>query len=112
MADDEGGSREGDGGQDRYGEEPEGTMPMRALAAMGIAEDVDVEDVDGAGGGREVGGELADEGGLAGAVGAEEAEDDAWWDVEVDGVVGEDTGLVAFGEAADLDGGHGVIVAG
>ncbi len=80
------------GGQ-RHGQlvQGRGLLPEvadEARGALGVADEVVAEELDGALVGAEQAGELADEGGLAGAVGAEEAEDLAAPDVEVDAVAG------------------------
>ena len=76
-----------------------------------IAGEFEVEDANGAVLRRDQRGEDAEEGGFAGAIGAEEGEDFAGVDVE--GEIGEGGALaVGMGEVGDGDGGRqGVVVA-
>jgi len=75
-----------------------------ALDFDGVGEEVLTEDLDGAGGGREEAGEHLDCGGFAGAVRAEEAEELAGGDGEVDVLNGGEVAETA-GEACRGDGG-------
>src|SRR6266545_2346353 len=70
--------------------------------AIGVGADVDARDAGAAGVGLEQGGEHADEGGLAGAVGAEQAVDAAGRDGEAEAVQRADLAEV-LGEPLDLD---------
>ena len=76
-----------------------------ALDFEGMGGEVEAEDLDVAGGGREQAGEHFDGGGFAGAVGAEEAEELARGDGEGDVIDGGE-GAEAAGEVADGDGGR------
>ena len=74
-----------------------------ALDFDGVGDGVEAEDLDGAGGGSEQAGEHLDGGGFAGAVGAEEAEELAGSDGEVDVLNGGEFAEAA-GEAGGDDG--------
>ncbi len=71
----------------------------------GVGGGVEAENLDGAGGGREEAGEHLDGGGFAGAVGAEEAEELAGGDGEIDvlngGEIAETTGEACGGDGGD-----------
>ncbi len=67
---------------------------------------IDAEDFDGTGVGPSNAFEAFHGGGLAGAVGSDEAEDFALGDLEGD-VIDDGGFAVSFGEAADADGGRG-----
>jgi len=74
----------------------------------GGADDVDACDADAAGGGLHAGGTDADGGGLAGAIGAEQAVELALLDVEVDAIDGDDTlfALINLAKALHLNDGR------
>ena len=75
----------------------------------GLGEDVVAVEFGRAGGGGHEGGEDTDGGGFAGSVGAEEPDDAAGGDVEIDVIESED-GAVPFGELLDFDHGCGPVV--
>ena len=77
--------------------------PDRAADIVGLADHVVAGYERRAGGGAEEGGEDADQGGLAGAVGAEEAVDLSGVDLEVEVVDGAD-GAELTDEGRDFDG--------
>ena len=86
---------------------PSGTTPICALDFDGVGDGVQAEDLDGAGGGGEQAGEHLDGGGFACAVGAEEAEELAGSDGEVDVLNGGEFAETA-GEACGGNGGDHV----
>src|SRR2546421_2940286 len=73
-----------------------------ALEGWFVADGV-VEDISLGVGGADDGGHDFDEGGLAGAVGAKQAEDLAAVDLHVDAAQGVDAAFVDFGDVAEID---------
>ena len=74
---------------------PSGTTPIWRLTSTGCGVEIEAENFDAPGGGREQAGEHLDGGGFARAVGAEEAEELSGRDAQVDAVNGH-----KFAEAA------------
>ena len=85
-----------------------GTTPMASLTACGVADDGVAGDDGVAAAGLQQAGEHGDGGALAGAVGAEQAEDLALVDVEADAVDGQHAlgRVVLLAQLLDLDDAH------